>query len=404
MAVFVMGFLCINDPLTHVLASLPASSSADALEAARFEQLPPTVFAPGGRLHGVERVARESSPPGDDESSCAVIALRCCSKRSRETEETDLVDDAVNGPFAVVSGIGAISPFLHRDEACDTRQDSKKNEGGCYLPLVMEYDESSNLDSHPTPISVISPSIVVGVGGKGIDSAVLLRRAAEVCSSMYKSDNGGVEWFMSHSLEGINENFSVGPIGGAARVETSTLARRIADLAQSSTQSLGGKSGRMLSSSLLVVGPNEERTNNDDYCGDDDFVIWRVDPTGQFWKLDASAVGRAAINVESELLDKVRKWMKNNNKQTDSEEPEVDISNADTNAYLSSLSVEEAVTVANDCLVNGIMSSMKRNNQNSDGLLDNSIIEKALRRRLKTTTIRPGPFGVSNPYIELISG
>jgi hypothetical protein len=64
---------------------------------------------------------------------------------------------------------------------------------------------------------------------------------------MYKLDNGGVEWFISHSLEGIHENSCLGPIGGAARVELKTLSRKIADLAQSSTQSLGGKSGRMLS-------------------------------------------------------------------------------------------------------------------------------------------------------------
>lgn len=184
-----------------------AASSADALEAARFGPLPPTVFAPGGRLHGVERVAREAYPSGDDESSCAVIALRCGSK------------SAAGGEFAIMSGIGAISPFLHR-------------------ALVMDY---------LTPISLISPNVIVGVGGKGIDSAVLLRRASEVSLSMYKSDNGGVEWFISHSLEGVGGNSHSIPVGGAARVDAKTLARRIADMAQSSTQSLGGKSGQMLS-------------------------------------------------------------------------------------------------------------------------------------------------------------
>lgn len=246
-AVCIIAFLFIKDTLTHVLASSPASSSAEAMEAARFGPLPPTVFAPGGRLHGVERVARDSYPPGDDESSCALIALRCGSKRNRETGDTAYVDEIENGAFAVISGIGAISTFLHRDETRDTGQDTKTDKSGCYLPLVMEYDEPANLDSHPTPISVISPNIVVGVGGKGIDSAILLRRAMELSLSMYNLDSGGVEWFMSHSLEGINENCSLGPIGGAARVEIKTLSRRIADLAQSSTQTLGGKSGQMLS-------------------------------------------------------------------------------------------------------------------------------------------------------------
>jgi 20S proteasome alpha/beta subunit len=154
-----------------------------------------------------------------------------------------------------------------------------------------------------------------------------------------------------------------------------------------------------------MVGLNEERTNNVlDDDDDDDFVIWRLDPTGQFWKLDASAVGRAAINVESELLNKVRKWMQKKYEQMDSEESKVDISNADMKAFLSSLTVEEAVTVANDCIVNGIMSTMKRSNLHSDGPLDSSILEKSLRRRVKTAVIRPGPFGASNSYIELVRG
>jgi hypothetical protein len=148
-----------------------------------------------------------------------------------------------------MSGIGAISPFLHRDEEHGNRQ---KNENGTinsdgYIPLVMDYGDFSEEDAPLTPISVISPNVIVGVGGKGIDSAVLLRRASEVSLSMYKSDNGGVEWFISHSLEGVGGNSHSIPVGGAARVDAKTLARRIADMAQSSTQSLGGKSGQMLS-------------------------------------------------------------------------------------------------------------------------------------------------------------
>lgn len=153
-----------------------------------------------------------------------------------------------------------------------------------------------------------------------------------------------------------------------------------------------------------MVGLNEERSNNLFEDDDDDIVIWRLDPTGQFWKLDASAVGRAAINVESELLNKVRKWMMKKYEQMYLEESKVDISNADMKAYLSSLNVEEAVRVANDCIINGIMSTMKRSSIHSDGTLDSMVLETSLRRRVKTAVIRPGPFGVSNSYIELVHG
>ena len=71
--------------IATVAASPPSSSLQVALEAARYADLPPTVFAPGGRLHGVERVAREALLSSDedgaggdeDASSCGVLALHC---------------------------------------------------------------------------------------------------------------------------------------------------------------------------------------------------------------------------------------------------------------------------------------------------------------------------------------
>ncbi|KAL3773598.1 hypothetical protein ACHAWO_010794 [Cyclotella atomus] len=370
------------------LVSVVASSAAEALEAARFGPLPPTVFAPGGRLHGVERVAREAYPPANDESSCACIALRCGSG-----------DDQ----FAIISGIGAISPFLHRDESHlfsdDTINDTDKNND--YIPLVLDYEENYDHDAPLSPLSIISPTVVVGVGGRGIDSAVLLRRAEEVSLAIYKSDNGGVEWFMSHSLEGISADSHCIPIGGAARVEAKALVRKLADMAQSSTQSLGSKSGRMLSSSLLAIGINDISGNVD---------IWRVDPTGQFWSLDAGAVGRAAIEIEAELLNEVRQRLKKNDQEKhdvkDEQQKQPDVSNTDVKTYLSSLKVEDALTLANDCIINGIVSSMKRNDPNlhSNGLLFSSL-DKGLRKRLKTAIVRPAPFGMTRTNsIELVRG
>ena len=42
-------------------------------------------------------------------------------------------------------------------------------------------------------------------------------------------------------------------MGGVASVDVSSLARRVADMAQSSTQSMGGKYGRMLSVSIFII-------------------------------------------------------------------------------------------------------------------------------------------------------
>lgn len=198
-------------------------------------------------------MAREAYPSGEEELSCVVIALKCGGGRDDDGEE-----------FAIMAGIGARSPFLHRDEASswdDNGIGTTAHGGGAgYMPLVLDdhfesaspADYSSAAALRATPIAILSPSIVAGAGGKGIDSAVLLRRSIEVALSMYRSDNGGVDWFVSHSMEGTaNDNKAPTPLGGAAGVQVASLVRRLADMAQTSTQSLGGRYGRMLSVSLL---------------------------------------------------------------------------------------------------------------------------------------------------------
>lgn len=164
----------------------------------------------------------------------------------------------------------------------------------------------------------------------------------------------------------------------------------------------------MIKSSLLAIGLNENESS-DGLHEDNDIFMWRVDPTGQFWSLDAGAVGRAAIYIEAELLNKVRQWL-NAGKQQTSEEEDTDlvVSNKDVKAFLSSLTVEDALTIANDCLVNGIKSSIKHDsNLHSNELLDNSLLyDKGLRKRLKSAIIRAAPFGITraSPSIELIRG
>ena len=230
------------------------------LEAQQYAQYGPTVFAPGGRLHGVESVAKEAmlldgGSSSSDSVSCGVFAMHCSGSSNED------------GEFVVMVGIGALSPYLHRDEAYyrkeqedvdSTDTTATSEEGTTYIPLTIE-DTSTSTTAVTNPISILSPTLIVGAGGKAIDSTILLRRAMEVSLSMFSNDNGGVDWFIHHSLEGINGNFdgcdpqrSRPIMGGAASVDVSSLARRVADMAQSSTQSMGGKYGRMLSVSSFI--------------------------------------------------------------------------------------------------------------------------------------------------------
>jgi len=441
-------------------------------------------------------VAKEALLLGDDDaqqdiSSCGTFALHC--RRSVEGAKKD--DDAGSsnggeavheeeGEFAVMVGIGAISPYLHREEAYlqhnpllsiknendegstagstigDANNDN--NLGSTYLPLTIEESTSSNLHnpSSTSPLSILSPTLVVGTGGKAIDSTILLRRAMEIALSMYANDCGGVDWFVSHSLEGTlvhRGNYDGGDeeddrgdsppsiMGGAAGADATTLARRVADMARGSTQSLGGRYGRMLSSSLLAVGArtpptnlhrdNTNRSNNHIHPEDNDdtLVLWRVDPTGQFWRMHASAVGRGAANAESELLKRVRSWRMQNSKEAeeedhpqrnngdgdDSEKKDDDVRQDDIRAYLGSLSPHEAVKVATDCLVDGILAGRMRMTQQQQqqlatssehhGANDPSILQRqlewGLRKRVRAVVIRSkNSYGRSKPFVEIVGG
>eukprot|EP00985_Skeletonema_marinoi_P023886 scaffold16165_cov126-Skeletonema_marinoi.AAC.3 len=265
-------------PALHLISLLftispiiSSSANNDAAEATRYSTLPPTVFAPGGRLFGVERVAREamgqqpSTTTEDDsaESCCTVFAMRCGVRQCSHDNEEDN-----RGELTIMVGIGPISPSLYRDvelyqqsktdEHVISEQESRDNDDAdeqqistntvpFYKPLLAPEQQSS---SSPLPISILSPTLITATGGNSIDSSILLRRSIEVALSLYKLDNGGIDFFASHSLEGTTMLASTSTIsgsgrgvqmmtargggggGGASGVMIEALVRRIADMAQ----------------------------------------------------------------------------------------------------------------------------------------------------------------------------
>jgi hypothetical protein len=244
-------------------------------ERRRYANLPPTVFAPGGRLHGVERVAREAMLLDDDDgddmegrggrsaadddidgdgideedvSSCATFAI-CCRRRHYYNLSGESNGGEAEDEFAVMVGVGPMSPYLHREYEQDD------NDEGFYQSLTINDDDDqydSGMSLSLSPLSVLSPHLIIGTGGKSIDSTILLRRTIEMAVDTYANEDGGVGWFISHSLEGTSNGHRMEedlwtPKGGVASIDVSSLVRRVADMAQISTQSLGGRCGRMLS-------------------------------------------------------------------------------------------------------------------------------------------------------------
>ena len=147
-------------------------------------------------------------------------------------------------------------------------------------------------------------------------------------------------------------------------------------------------------------------SNNISNSGDDNLILWRVDPTGQFWRLHASAVGRGGTKIEAELLQHVRRWKKLEQKQqqNDKEEDDVHVSREDIRTYLGSLTVKEAIEVATDCFVKGIMSSYMKEKQSSskEDILDRKLFEIGLRKRIQTVVLRSNTSGKASSCIEVV--
>ena len=103
-------------------------------------------------------------------------------------------------------------------------------------------------------------------------------------------------------------------------IATGQLARRLADPAQASTQSLTsgdwGDGHGMFKSSILIIEsesivtfPNSNSNSNN--SNPNQMLqnhIWRIDPTGQFWNCHAARVGRGSGLAERLLLKLVVFW------------------------------------------------------------------------------------------------
>ena len=388
-----------------------------------------------------------------DEGESLVIATTTNLTNVTQPNEDD--DDDYD-EFAVMVGIGPQSPYLHQDlhhrnnnvNDNNSSSDEKADKSESmitktttksiinspipyditrkYQPLLInddddddDYDDTDSSTTAATsssaPIAILSPHLLIGSGGKAIDSTILLHRAIEMALSLYTSSDGGLLNFISHYNDNDNDDGRI-QSGGVEGVHATTLSRQLADMAQSSTQTLGGRYGRMLSSSLLVLGTQQQQQlsqkkqqhrrtdddNNDDHDkdinDDDTIILWRIDPTGQFYKVIASGIGRGGIYAELELMNYVRRWkrgelykqkqqllsqrqqetlattttlltttMEEQDEDDEEEDEVIVITTNDVQSYLGTLTPNDAIELAIDCLVNGIVASSSTMGGRSNG-------------------------------------
>lgn len=247
-----------------------------AKDSSLYMDLPPTVFAPNGRLFSVEAAVR-ACDDDSDESSNTAIAIRC-------KEGVVIVTTSYRSPYLFDPCDSSIEN-LSSNEDSDGIADQFDQKQASLLVNDYGFDDVDQMD-HITkhlalrapfaglalPVGSLDETIIFGVtGGNAVDSQIARSKLQRIGDYARASEGGNY--------------FTVG-----------TAARRFADQQHVLTQQ-GGK-GRLLASKVILASACE---------------IWRVDPTGQFWQCQAAAIGKKSSNVEELLLEQLLSLRKKQN-------------------------------------------------------------------------------------------
>ena len=236
-----------------------------------------TRFAPGGRVIAVEQAMRVVTNTDNTAAAAAAssgnwntaVALVCC-------DGTVVVSTVPSSPYL----------YFNETEMGDNTGEinASSSSSSSYASLWL-MDPTDRVGVPPTVLAPflripmntrqypsLSPVLAVTVGNP-VSSQLLRHRVATlVDTTQYDRD---------------------GTVGG--------WARRVADQCQVLTQRSGSSnddddegnasSGTLLPVALLLLDAKS---------------LWRVDPSGQFWKFRAVVLGRHAARVEERLLEKLR--------------------------------------------------------------------------------------------------
>lgn len=199
-------------------------------EKEKYSSLPHTIFSPHGRLYNVEMAALSSSDDSDVSSSL-VVAFKF-----GPNDSIIILSTGPKSPylFSVQSSSGAKGE--EKDGNSNSNDDSSSLEPLWKHNLCINEVETStsilnNSKIVPSyPLSILSSNLLVGTGGKSIDSITLRDKILEIFLSLSKSMDG---MRSTHRIQGM--------------VLSSLLARKVADVLQVSTQDVSAGYGRILS-------------------------------------------------------------------------------------------------------------------------------------------------------------
>jgi len=178
------------------------SSSAESVaEQKRFQDLPPTVFAPSGRLHMVEKVCAETTDPLDT-TSPLVVAILCNGGKSVAVVSTTPISPHCSFDYQFMSDSNTT---MHNTTL-----------GNYSAPLLLELMDDATPDPlNPPLLSMIGPSFLIGTGGNAAEAIALHIKIQQVVLSLIQQEACTVH-----------------------TIPTSLVARHVADMVQIPTQSV----------------------------------------------------------------------------------------------------------------------------------------------------------------------
>lgn len=208
----------------------------------RYHKLPPTVFAPQGRLHSVEQTMKAVSSP-EDPSSNLVIALRC--------RDGMVVVTTVSPPVQAAflqNEMTMMTTSQHNDSTVNATKSRS------YLPLWLDhYEEGERKTKEPMEVFFASSRFVrtpfldnrnvwAITAGNAVHSQIFRRKIQSLAESIWESNDDGIS-----SIGGRRQQSQyLRPDSSSASMSAALLARKLADQCQITTQTIGTRAGRML--------------------------------------------------------------------------------------------------------------------------------------------------------------
>ena len=260
-------------------------------EAVPFQDLPPTVFAPNGRVYAVEDLVNAVTSD-TDLSSNTLVVIKC-------KEGVVAVTSLPSSPYMQYDVLG------NKDGGKESARIDKfddTEEARLLLLLLLDDEETGENPAAIAPFGLVNlaaNATVLAVTAGNVVDAQVLRNIVLNTADQVRAEQG------SDIL--------------------SVVARKLADQRQLRTMEAGN--GRVLAAVAVLFS-----------CD----TIWRVDPAGHFWLCQAVTSGRYAAAAERLLVKAITTNQSVNAKQ---------LSRKQALAILSEFTIDEALAIATKCII-----------------------------------------------------